>query len=113
MRALFLRYLQRADLMLREVVAGGAFGAQALQAGQRDVDHVLEELALAQRRLAACIARHRARRGTHRGHTTRTREARRTHSGSGQEREREGGVAAEGEKDAPICKLQSHRLWFR
>lgn len=113
MHALFLRYLQRADLMLREVVAGGALGAQALQTGQRDVDHVLEELALAQRRLAASIARHRARRGTHRGHTTRTREcatAGAPHALQLEQRER---AASRRGDDAPVCQVQSRRLCFQ
>lgn len=116
-RALFVRYLQCADLMLCEVVAGGALGPQALQAGQRDVDHVLEELALAQRRLAASIARHRARRGSHRGHTTRTRECATggaPHALGLENRDRgrrRGGWVSD---DAPpVCEVKSHRLCFR
>uniref|UniRef100_A0A8B9CHC7 Uncharacterized protein n=1 Tax=Anser brachyrhynchus TaxID=132585 RepID=A0A8B9CHC7_9AVES len=42
-------YLQGADLLLGEVVGGGALGAEPAQVGQRDVDEVLEQPALLQR----------------------------------------------------------------
>uniref|UniRef100_A0A670KB48 Uncharacterized protein n=1 Tax=Podarcis muralis TaxID=64176 RepID=A0A670KB48_PODMU len=49
----------------REVVGRGAFGAQPLQVGDADVDHVLDELALLQRFLQA-QRRRRGRRGRRR-----------------------------------------------
>uniref|UniRef100_A0A8C5WSX7 Uncharacterized protein n=1 Tax=Laticauda laticaudata TaxID=8630 RepID=A0A8C5WSX7_LATLA len=56
--------LQGADLLLREVVGRGAFGAQPLQVGDADVDHVLDQFALLQRFLQA---ERRRRRRRHRG----------------------------------------------